>query len=233
MDQSPNRSEHIAYSIAAGEPRLYEYEARWKLKALEIVQSLKADGRELTVLDFGCGRGEFLQMLHAGHIDCVGVDFDPRCVELGLQFARCYEASIDTLGQVLGSQRFDVVSCLHVLEHMEHPKAAVARLAELSKRWLIFAVPNLSTPERLTIKGIKDCNTGHYQGWDAGHLKNLLEEKCGLRIVRWVPDTVLVPKLSRTFGKLGIRRYFEYDLLPKRYPFLSLSLIVLCEKPDK
>jgi SAM-dependent methyltransferase len=227
--QSNNRSEHIPYSTDQGEPRLFEYEDRWKIKAVELLQSVDAAGQRLTVLDFGCGRGELLEKLRGARIDCVGVDFDPICVEMGAQFAPCYEASIDNVTEVLAGKRFDVVVALHVLEHLEYPKAAVERLAALSKRWLIFAVPNLATPVVLARKGIRPCNQGHYQGWDAGHFQNFLENKCGLRILRWMPDAVVLPKVSALFGRLGIRRYFEYSFLPKRYPFLSVSLIVLCE----
>ena len=235
MNHVPTRSEHIAYSTDEGEPRLYEYEKRWKIKALEMVQSLSVHGKKPTVLDFGCGRGEFLQMLREAGVECAAVDFDPRCVELGSQYAPCHQASIDNVTEVLRGQKFDVVTCLHVLEHLEYPKVAVQRLSELSNRWLLFAVPNLCTPDRLVWRRVHPCNEGHYQGWDASHFQNFLEKKCGLRILRWVPDTVVAfhPKLSKVLNVIGLRRHFEYQFLPRHFPFLSISLLVLCEKTGK
>jgi hypothetical protein len=57
-----------------------------------------------------------------------------------------------------------------------------------------------------------------------------LENRCGLRIVRWIPDQVILPSVSHLAERIGIRRWLENDWLPKRYPFLSTSLITLCEK---
>ncbi len=229
---SAEASEHLPYTTRGQELRQVEYNMRFKIQALELLRGLREPLSGLSALDFGCGRGEFLQMMREAGIGCVGVDIDPKCVELSSKFAPCSVATIDNLDAVLGGRRFDVVTCLHVLEHMESPRLAVERLAAQSKRWLIFAVPNLANPSALVTKQIKEVNPGHCQGWDPGHFKTFLERRCRLRIERWIPDVVCIPKFSRLFERLGIRRYFEYNLLPRKYPFLSTSLIVLCEKMD-
>ena len=222
-------SEHLPYSTADQEPRQVEYNMRFKIQALALLSGLSVPPAKLSVLDFGCGRGEFLQMLRETGFPCVGVDMDPVCVQLSSHFTPCYQAGIETVRLALEGKKFDVVTCLHVLEHLEHPRQAVEELKALSHRWLIFAVPNLAIPIALARTQIKPINPGHFQGWDAGHFQNFIEYKCGLRIIRWIPDVVILPKVSRLAGRIGVRRWLEYQWLPKRFPFLSTSLIVLCE----
>jgi SAM-dependent methyltransferase len=224
----PTTSDHIPYTTEDQEPRQYEYNLRFKVKALELLSGLDKPAAQLSVLDFGSGRGEFLQMLRADGFDCVGVDFDPVCVELSSRFAPSYQAGIDNVQQVFAGREFDVVTCLHVLEHLENPRQAVEILKSLTHQWLIFAVPNLAIPIALARKQIKEVNRGHYQGWDAGHFQNLLENKCDLRIERWIPDVVILPKVSRLAESFSVRRWLEYRWLPRQFPFLSTSLITLC-----
>jgi SAM-dependent methyltransferase len=228
--EDPKASDHIPYTIVDQEPRQYEYNLRFKVQALELMRGLPLPPDKISVLDFGCGRGEFLQMLKGAGFACVGVDFDSVCVKLSSQYAPCYQAAVENVRQTLKGQLFDVVTCLHVLEHIENPRQAVEELKHLTRRWLILAVPNLAIPIRLARGEIKPCdNLGHFHGWDAGHFQNFLENKCGLRIVRWIPDVVILPKVSRFAGRLGVRSWLEYRWLPKHFPFLSTSLITLCE----
>src|SRR5262245_59633063 len=132
-------SEHLPYTTTGQEVRQVEYNMRFKIRALDLLRGLNAPLPELTVLDYGCGRGEFLQMMSQAGIKWFGVDIDPKCVELSSKFATCREATIDHLDAAFGNRCFDVVTCLHVLEHMENPRDAVQSLSAQSKRWLVFA----------------------------------------------------------------------------------------------
>lgn len=210
------------------EPRLAEYEMQFKIKALELLKSLSPTPSSLRVLDFGCGRGEFMRMLAEAGIPCTGVDFDQNCVDLSSRWGPCFRASDATVTQTLAGKEFDVITAIHVLEHLENPKQTIEDLKKLRPKWMILAVPNLATVVGLSYKGIKPTNPGHCYGWDHGHFETFLQNRCGLHIERWIPDTVLLPRVSRLAERLHCRRWLEYTFLPKRFPFLSASLIVLC-----
>jgi O-antigen chain-terminating methyltransferase len=99
------------------------------------------------VLDVGCGRGVFLEMLREAGIAAVGVDLSPnavrRCRELG--FREVYQE--DALGFLRGhAGAFDGVVCSHIIEHLPYEDAvelvhaAYAALAEGGR--LAVVTPN-------------------------------------------------------------------------------------------
>ena len=85
----------------------------------------KAPGRGAArpILDVGCGRGEFLEMLHENGHEGTGVDSNPnmveRCRELGLQVERA-----DGLEYLRRSKagHYAAVTAFHVVEHVPHPR---------------------------------------------------------------------------------------------------------------
>lgn len=84
------------------------------------------------LLDVGCGGGEF--MLRARQLGwrVEGVDFDPKAVaQARAQGLDGRVGSIDAYAAV--SERFDVVTCNHVIEHVYHPADLVAAIHRLLK----------------------------------------------------------------------------------------------------
>src|SRR5579859_5577867 len=77
-----------------------------------------------TVLDVGCGRGVFLQMLRDSGINPVGVDIFPEAVrrskEMGFDQVFCSDA-LSFLRQHQAS--FDGILCSHVIEHVPYDDA--------------------------------------------------------------------------------------------------------------
>ena len=106
---------------------------------------------EGTVLDVGCGRGEWLELLRDNNIPAVGVDLNQTmvedCKELGLE-AVCQD--LFSYIQTLPDSSLAVVSGFHVLEHF--PFEQLVQLLDESLRVLqddgliIFETPN---PENL------------------------------------------------------------------------------------
>lgn len=99
-----------------------------------------------TVLDVGCGNGDFLFQAQRAGWRALGVDPDPRavasCRRAGLSAS---QGTIETVDLPPGS--LDAVTFAHVIEHVHHPRRALARAHELLRPggvlWL--ATPNLSS----------------------------------------------------------------------------------------
>lgn len=98
------------------------------------------------LLDVGCGNGAFLRLARQMGWNATGLDFDPKAVE---------QARIAGLDVIVGgldvldaeSNRYDVITMSHVIEHVQNPNETLARLYRLLKPggMLWIETPNLAS----------------------------------------------------------------------------------------
>ena len=229
-------SEHIAYQP---DQRFYgRYNQSWINATLRLIKSRIKPERPTEkpkVLDIGCGRGEILGDLSLAGFDCFGIDFDEQCVKLSQKYGEVFCADVSKIDSLFEEDFFDVVVMVHVLEHTVDPAEAIEKMKRVAKNYVVIAVPNLSSSSTfwhgLRMREPTFVNKGHRFGWDPGHFKTFLEVTCRLRILEWMPDRVIIPsRVSLLLQRAGILEYLELHLLPRLFPLLSNSLIVLCEK---
>jgi 2-polyprenyl-3-methyl-5-hydroxy-6-metoxy-1,4-benzoquinol methylase len=107
--------------------------AAWK-KLLENTLS----GKELGILDIGCGTGSLSILLaELGHT-VTGVDLSPAMIELAEAKAKKAQRSIrfqvmDAAFPELPSQKFDAIICRHLLWTLPEPKQVLQRWMKLLK----------------------------------------------------------------------------------------------------
>src|SRR3989442_799051 len=92
-----------------------------------------------SVLDVGCGAGEFLRWLPDSYWK-VGLDFSYEAlIRAG---SRTIQGSIGALP--FASFSFDLVTCFEVLEHLPHQTFpdAVHELERVGRKYIIVSVPN-------------------------------------------------------------------------------------------
>lgn len=94
------------------------------------------------VLDFGCGGGDYLQLVaDAGWQGC-GVEPDPKARELARSRGFDVRASLDEFKD----ETFDYVTLSHVIEHVHRPISALKQLHGMSASGggLFIATPNMN-----------------------------------------------------------------------------------------
>src|SRR5262245_20007750 len=168
------------------------------------VQYFRAGGR---VLDIGCGRGEFLELLREQGVSGQGVDYDLdnvlHCQSKGLDVAH---GDAFALLEQLPDGALDGIFCAQFIEHFPPPQ--IVRLVNLVARKLapngvaIFETPN---PACLSV-------FAHAYYLDFTHV--------------WPYHPEVMTFLMQAAGFMGVRLVFSSPLDPDaRFPLLSESAV--------
>ncbi len=106
------------------------------------------DLHEKTIVEIGCGRGDFLNMLcELGNNSCIG--FEPSYQNEGFQCLDHRRISIinDFYSDKFADCRTDFIVCRHVLEHIDSPKSLLrmvhSSLCSNAEAIVFFEVPNV------------------------------------------------------------------------------------------
>jgi len=191
------------------------------------------------ILDVGCGRGELMALMAQElAAEVCGLDSDPVCVSMSEATGQVWQADIGNLSEEMAASlagAFDLVILSHVLEHLESPYRAMQNIRSFSRQFILLAVPNphyLPNLLRLVRGRVSGVNAAHLYSWDAPHWQNFLERHLKLKIVHWEADYVPFASPGLREKLLASRRWDFLDghLLPRAFPRLAESLIVLCEK---
>ena len=112
--QSPNKACSDLYEFGGTEKQVREYQRRF----------LRYFSPPGPVLDIGCGRGTFLELLREQSIKGIGVDSSPYAIETCKRkgFQEVHE--VDALRFLFTSRaQFTGIYCGHVIEHMSSDMA--------------------------------------------------------------------------------------------------------------
>ena len=180
------------------------------------------------VLDVGCGRGVFLDLLRSAGIQAVGIDHSQESVAACRQ--RGFEVERQDAREYLGNSegRFGGIFCSHVIEHMSYDDAM--HFLELSHQalrvggLLLLVTPN---PEDLTIiSEIFWLDPTHVRPYPAPLLRAMLQS-AGFRIK--IEKRMLGS--WRLVGRRHLPAYFWRRMLLGRY-YGKPNTFILAEKED-
>ncbi len=174
------------------------FSLNWKKE--QILRHKKGKGEK--ILDFGCGTGEFLSTMNKAGWEVTGVEpSDSARLKAEILIARKVHSSLE--GAL--SEKFDVITAWHVLEHVPDLTQTIFQLKSLLKKdGIIFiAVPNYQSPDA-------DFYKEHWAGFDVPrHLwhfskktMNTLLELSELKLIETTPmklDAYYVSMLSEKY----------------------------------
>lgn len=191
------------------------------------IAAIEAEARHLprprtgaALLDVGSGNGAFLEIASAMGWEAVGVEPDPKAVQVSLSRGlRVFPGHIDSLET--SDERFDVITMGQVIEHVHSPKNLLATCFRLLKPGglLWIDTPNLGSAGH-------GRYGRHWRGLEPPrHLVlftceslQLLMERSGFEEVELLPPR---PLARRTFpASVAMRR----DKDPYRFPDKSLAV---------
>ncbi len=145
------------YDAPAGGPLRHSL---WQRRIRRIVRSsleglLRSGPPIRTLVDVGCGRGDFVRELHEacpGIPELWGTDFSPEMLALALDHARNLPRlrfqTADLLAMPFPAAHFDVTLCVNVLHHVHETdqEHALAELGRITRRYLILEIKNAGNP---------------------------------------------------------------------------------------
>lgn len=109
------------------------------------VYSMLKPLRSVKILDVGCGEGFTLKKLEEKRIGktLVGVDNTATAIKIGRNIYPHLDLRKGDIYKLdFPDNEFDLVLCTEVLEHLKDPKAAVEELKRVSRKYILFSVPN-------------------------------------------------------------------------------------------
>lgn len=188
------RNSRRAYqTLYAADDLLAEYLVPERLAFYDEVAAIAANYAGRSVVDVGCGSGNLLRAVLDRITDIRGVTVERA---LALDHARsAIERTADLVpeaeGRVfdlirddLGAERFDLVLCTEVLEHLRRPEVARDRLADACAAGgtILITVPD----------GAVDEWDGHVNFWDEDDLEAFLHPLGAITIRRIQADQGLL-----------------------------------------
>jgi 2-polyprenyl-3-methyl-5-hydroxy-6-metoxy-1,4-benzoquinol methylase len=188
-----------------------------------------------TLLDVGCGRGLFLDIMKRDGWRVTGVEFN----EETASYARIrYGIDVITAPALTGlhDESYDVITLYHVLEHMQDPAAVLRTCGRLLKKHglLVIAAPNISSLQAALGKSnwFHLDIPYHLHHFTPGGLRRLLLEN-SLKIVKvrqFDFEQNIFGWMQTLLNASGIRNNLLYNLLKK--PELRRSELAAARKRD-
>jgi len=123
----------------------------------------RANPSGIRVLDAGCGCGSRIRFPEK--VKIVGIDID---ADQLANNERIHEKILGDIQTYTTDQRFDITFCWDLLEHLEHPEEAVARLLTWTRPGGLIVI---SGPNPLSLKGlITKCTPHAFHQWVYRHV---------------------------------------------------------------
>lgn len=143
---SPDYISHNSHSRGLM-PSIYRLARQYMMrKKLALIQSIVGKEEGFSLLDFGCGTGDFLGFVQQHGIVAEGVEPDAHAREVAKAVNKVETYSIEA-SRELGAEKYEVITLWHVLEHVH----LLHEQIDLFRRWLkpggklIIAVPNIES----------------------------------------------------------------------------------------
>jgi ubiquinone/menaquinone biosynthesis C-methylase UbiE len=130
------------------------------------------------VLDVGCGLGYGLNLLSIKAGEVTGVDIDVKAIAYCDTYVMNKNPKVVALDHYDGyhlpyrDDEFDVVTCVDVIEHVEHYDEFIDELLRVARRYVLFGTPN-RRPEFTNADGTPK-NYWHLREWSYEELDEIL-----------------------------------------------------------
>ena len=188
----------------------------WRLQRKNRIEKHVGKGK---ILDIGCGRGLFLDIMRTYGWTVLGVEFGQEAVETASSAYGIDIINETRMQSELSDEEFDVITMNHVLEHMYDPAETIRECARTLRKGglLVVSVPNIRSLQAAF--GNRDWfhldppyHLNHFS--EQGLTKLLENHSFSIRKVRRLdPEYNIFGWLQTLLNRTGIRKNLFYDSL--------------------
>jgi len=153
---------------------------------LENIKTVIGQSGAKKIIDVGCGEGQTIKYLNKniGKLQFVGVDISKDAIKIARDENPRVKFSVGDIAQIndlIAGERFDLVICIEVLEHLGDPGNALEILGKLNCKKFLFSVPSepwFSLGNLLMLKNISRLGSDedHKHKWTRGEFAGLVEK---------------------------------------------------------
>jgi 2-polyprenyl-3-methyl-5-hydroxy-6-metoxy-1,4-benzoquinol methylase len=176
--QSANADEAFAFTPSAHHASTRDHLRAVATEALEMIS-----GRDCAALDIGCSDGTLLSF-YPRWVDRYGVDPCDHVDEVG-DWAWTGKSAFPSkdLDAAFGDKKFDIITAVSLLEHVDDPRAVLARVKALLAGDGVFALETLYAPVMLARTSVETLQAGVSAIYSLSVIEWLLRE-AGLKIFK-------------------------------------------------
>jgi 2-polyprenyl-3-methyl-5-hydroxy-6-metoxy-1,4-benzoquinol methylase len=181
------------YPPCPGDDRFYGNLASWDWYykhpgKSEYSFTVKMVAPGMTLIDVGCGIGEFSTYLPTG-VKFIGAELSSKSVEIANSLGRNVQQIDITAAPPDFSNSFDIVTCFQVLEHIVDLRIFFSALADLCKPGgtIVIAVPNNDGFVGDAVNNVLNMPPHHVLLWNKKSL-HYLANQFGLGIVEYAEE---------------------------------------------
>lgn len=179
------RNNRRAYERIYGDDSLLsEYLGPERVSFYEEVAEISAREGPRAVIDVGCGAGNLLRRIVEKTTlnRVVGIDYASAGIRRAKQLVPSGEFRAESLYEVELDEKFDLVLCTEVLEHVRDPDRAMEVLVRLCARpgAIVITVPD----------GAQDAWEGHRNFWTALEFEAFLRQYGEVEVSRMSSDEI-------------------------------------------
>ena len=157
--------------------------AKWEYYLLRCILKYLDKNNLNTLLDVGCGQGNKTAYLssYIGNIKAVGLDSSHTGINLAKQLyadiknLEFIEMNLDDFSSK-SEIKYDIVSALEVLEHIEDWQTLLSKMADICNRYILLTFPT----GRMRSYEVK---IGHFRNFERGEVEDFLLKK-GFKVVK-------------------------------------------------
>jgi len=180
---------------------------------LAVINETIHDDREIKILDYGCGVGAVSLFLADRGNDVIGIDISGKAVKTANKSAELMQLAeqaifytVDKGIKKIKNQKFDLIICIEVIEHVEDDKGLLSYFARLLKKGglLIISTPSVNAPlYKMGLAEKFDKRVGHLRRYDSRNLVGMLRNT-GFRVENVVKTEGILRNSLFLFQPVGV-----------------------------